>query len=228
MSKLSNCPGSYSTHPYLQRRWDAVERKLAFCATNKRAWKAWRAETTRTLRRLTGEQLVRAHVIAQPGRPLPITLRPGRGEQTIFMFRPDGTLFGKDYPPGDNVMVITAGVDFDDPKNVLISGTPVIRTKRRFRQYVRGPTGYVLANRPIHFRLEEMSFQFNVPPGGFLMIGPGPEVKRSTSPGRHFLTGGERGERFEMLMVIAPEVFSAAARLVKPKPIRRRPTDRMD
>lgn len=54
MSKLSNCPGSYSTHPYLRRRWDAVERKLAFCATNNRAWKAWRAETTRTLRRLTG------------------------------------------------------------------------------------------------------------------------------------------------------------------------------
>ena len=169
-------------------------------------------EVARTLRRLTGEQLSRSQVVAQPGRPVPIALLPGRGEQTIFMFRPDGTLFGMDYPPGDNLMVITAGVNFDGPRNVLLRGAPVIRTKKRTKRYVKGETGYVLRAEPIYFRMEELAFQFNVPPGGFVMMGPGPEVKRPTSPGRKFLTAERRGERFETIMVIAPEVFVAPVR----------------
>ena len=44
----------YSTHPYLQRRWDAVGRKLGFSAEDKDTWKAWRQKTARKLRSLIG------------------------------------------------------------------------------------------------------------------------------------------------------------------------------
>lgn len=171
-------------------------------------------EIARILRRLTGQRLARARMIAKPGDPLSISLKKGQDTQPIFMFRPDGTLFGNDYPPGDYLMVLTAGIDFDNPRTVLISGAPVIRSRYRRRQYVKGHAGYMLTSNPVYYRLEDMAFQFNVPPGGFLMIGPGPEVARSSSPGSRFLVKSKQGERFETLLVIAPEVFSVRVRVV--------------
>ncbi len=169
-------------------------------------------EIAKVLRRLTGRRLSRAHMIARPGHPVPVTIRQGVDSQTMFLFRPNGTLFGLDYPPGDNLLVLTAGIDFDNPRNVLLSGAPVVRSKVRRRRYVKGPTGYALRAEPEYFRLEELAFQFNIAPGGFVMIGPGPEVRRTTSPGHCFLTSETRGQRFETLLVIAPEVFVAPIR----------------
>ena len=169
-------------------------------------------EIAKVLRRLTGLRTSRGNMLAQPGRPVPIILRKGADTQTVFMFRPDGTLFGRDYPPGDNLIVLTAGINFDDPKEVLLAGAPVVRSTARRRRYVKGPTGYVFKNEPVSIRLEELAFQFTVPRGGFVMIGPGPEARRSTSPGRLLLTSEFRGARFETVLVILPEVFAVALR----------------
>ena len=45
---------SFRTHPYLQRRWRAVGRKLAFDAESRPQWRAWRQKMLRKLRSLTG------------------------------------------------------------------------------------------------------------------------------------------------------------------------------
>ena len=44
----------FSAHPYLQKRWKAVGRKLAFAATTRAGWQAWRRRTLRKLKDLTG------------------------------------------------------------------------------------------------------------------------------------------------------------------------------
>ena len=48
--------------------------------------------------------------------------------------------------------------------------------------------------------------------GGFVLIGPGAGVKRSTSPGCHFLVHQSKGVEFETILVIAPELFYAPVR----------------
>ena len=45
---------TFSVHPYLQRRWKSVGRKLAFSAKDRASWKAWRRKTQKKLRQLTG------------------------------------------------------------------------------------------------------------------------------------------------------------------------------
>lgn len=44
----------YTIHPYLQRRWDAVGRKLACRTDDLQSFKAWRSRTRKILRRLIG------------------------------------------------------------------------------------------------------------------------------------------------------------------------------
>lgn len=44
----------FQTHLYLQTRWNAVGRKLAFHCRSRDEWLAWRRRTIRTLRRLIG------------------------------------------------------------------------------------------------------------------------------------------------------------------------------
>ena len=167
------------------------------------------------LRRLTGQPLMDSNTMARPGQPIPVALKKDQGTQTIFMFRPDETLFGNDYPAGDNLLVITAGTDYDDPRTVRISGVPVVRSSYRRARYVKGPAGYELKSESLHYPLDQLAFEFGVPPGGFLIIGPGPEVRRQSSPGNRFLVRQTKGASFETLLVIAPEVFAVPVRVVK-------------
>jgi len=172
-------------------------------------------EIARILRRLTGQRLTRAHMIARPGYPVPIVLKKNQDTQTIFLFRPDGTLSGNDYPPGDNLLVVTAGINYDNPRSVRLMGAPVVRSRYRRQRYVKGHAGYLLTSEPVHYRLDELAFQFDVPPGGFLLVGCGQEIRRRSSPGRAFLVKEKKGARFETLLVIAPEVFAAPVRVVE-------------
>ena len=83
------------------------------------------------LRRLTGQAARRSHALSEPGTPVPIPLKERQEGQTIFEVQRDGTLVGFDYPPGDDVLMTSASVDFDDPSFVHIAGVPLIRTTRR-------------------------------------------------------------------------------------------------
>lgn len=44
----------YTTHPYLQRRWDTVGRSLAFLSQGQADWDGWRRKTIQTLKELSG------------------------------------------------------------------------------------------------------------------------------------------------------------------------------
>lgn len=172
---------------------------------------AW-PDIAKILRQLTGQPLTRSHMLAQIGQPLAIVLKPGQDAQTIFTFRPDRTLYGQDYPPGDNVLTLTAGVDLDKPSDVHLMCAPLIRSTRRRPRYVKEPGGYLLSAEATYYPLEELEFQFKVPAGGFILIGPGRGLKRPSSPGYHFLVREKNGAKFETILVIAPEVFYAPVR----------------
>ncbi|KKL59135.1 hypothetical protein LCGC14_2218370 [marine sediment metagenome] len=166
-------------------------------------------DIAQVLRRLAGWQLRRSSAVARPGVPLPVTVKRGVGKQTLFLFRPDGTLVGQDYPPGDNVLMLTAGIDRENPSSVRLTCTPLIRAQRRRPRYVRAGGGYTLAAGTDHFALRDMDFAFVLAPGAFLVIGPGPDVRRESSPGHCFLVRRRKGVPFETVLVVAPEVFLA-------------------
>ncbi|HET6429204.1 MAG TPA: hypothetical protein VFJ30_12380 [Phycisphaerae bacterium] len=172
---------------------------------------AW-PDVARVLTRLAGRTLQRSQLVTVPGSTVPIVLQQFAEEQTIFIFRADRTLFGRDYPPGDNVLMTATGIDLDNPSSVRLSCTPLVRTTRRRNRYVQTPTGYQLREEPDYLPIPELQLGFTVPAGGFVLIGPGQEAQRETSPGSRFLLRRQRGVPFETILVIAPEVFTAPVR----------------
>lgn len=184
---------------------------------------AW-PEIARLLNRHAAQPLMRAHMIARPAAPVSIILRPKQEPQSMFIFRPDRTLVGRDYPSADYVLALTAGLNFDDPTQLQISGEPMLRGSERRQRYVLTDTGYSFVFEPEMYGFEELSWRFNVPPRGFIVVGPGRGVDRPSSPGSLFLIQERKGVRFETVLVIAPEVVAAALRREKPQPAEKTPS----
>lgn len=162
----------------------------------------------RLLREMTGKAVERTNVLAGPGKPVPITLRKGLDVQRIFVFNERGELSGQDFPPGDNLLMMACHLSGEDPSNVLVQVSPVVRTSRSHPQYVETDAGYRFESRPATLPLEGLEFLAEVPRGYFLVIGPGPMISRESSPGHQFLVKTKEGLRFETLLVAIPEVFA--------------------
>jgi hypothetical protein len=148
--------------------------------------------------------------IAIPGDPAPIVVKRDVPGQTIFTYFPDRTLSGIDYPDGcENLLTLTCTLDPDDPKRIMITGLPQIRTNARKVNIVREGDAYSMVAQPTIYSLLPMEFQLTVPSNDVLIIGPGAMARRSSSPGHHFLMRQKDGMEFETVLLLMPEVFAA-------------------
>lgn len=166
----------------------------------------------RLLREMTGQtpQAVEAHTI--PGQAVPVVLQERQDIQTIFTYNLRGELAGRDYPAGDNLLMVACRLNPDDPSTVLVHGVPLVRTTKRYPTY-RTRGGMVsFAREPQLVPLEGLEFRVNVPLGHYLAIGPGALSRRQTSAGHHFLVGARTGLPYEKMLVIVPEVFADPVR----------------
>ncbi len=170
----------------------------------KGAWK----NVTAILQSLTGQPLVQTSVLSSPGRPMPIVFKSSNKSQTIFTYRRDASLVGRDYPAGDNVLVTTATINYDDPSAVHITAAAAIRSNRRRKGYIKRSGKYALVSEPIYYGLDGMDFRLKVPRGDFILIGPAAEARRRSSPGYHFLIHQRKALQFETVVIIVPEVFA--------------------
>lgn len=164
------------------------------------------------LRGMTGRKLEEYTAIAIPGKPLSVVLKPSQGAQTIFFFRQDRSLYGVDYPAGDNLLSLVCTFDEDDPSKVLIMGLPQIRTSRQKPKFINQGSGLLLVNRSDVYSMEPLIFRALVDSKDFLIIGPGAQSARRSSVGHHFLVKERQGVEFETVLVIKPEVFATQPR----------------
>jgi len=166
-------------------------------------------EVYQVLRRHTAQPLKRSVALGPAGRTMPIVFKPKQKSQTIFTYRQDITLFGRDYPPGDNVLMTAASIDYDNPEMIHVSGTFVIRSSQRRMRYVNRGGEYGIVSEPIYYRLGGLGFHISVPEGGFILIGPGKDIERPSSIGHRFLVDNEKAIEFETVVILAPEIFAA-------------------
>jgi len=169
---------------------------------------AW-PDITRIVKETCGRQFQMSTFMTPPGRAVPVALKTGLEEQTIFLFRPDGTLHGEDYPPGDNIISFYCTLDEDDPSRVWIAGTPQIRTTRKGTRFVQSAGGLAMVDRPDYYTLSELTFRTVLAKNDFLVIGPGADSIKSTSVGHCFLMKQRDGLDFETLLIVKAEVLAA-------------------
>ncbi|MFW6146143.1 MAG: hypothetical protein ACOC7R_02280 [Planctomycetota bacterium] len=168
------------------------------------------------LRDLTGQTPAHQEQILRPGGTAEIVLVESQPVQRMFVFDRRGCLRGRDYPPGDNVLMLSARLNTDDPADVTIHAAPVVRVRRRLPHVVSTDEGVRLTREPKIVPVEPLEFTARVGQGHYLIIGPGVAARRATSPGQRFLARTDNGLAQEILLVITPEIFVAELPTVEP------------
>lgn len=159
------------------------------------------------LREMTGQTLARIDMTTRPGKVMPLQLNADMPTQRIFTFNARGELRGRDYAPGDNVLMITCRLNPDKPADVVIQAAPAVRVHSTVPRVVRTPTGVRYSHEPVTVSIDSLEFTARVPQGHYLVIGPGAASRRSTSAGHQFLTSQTEGLQYESLLVLVPQVW---------------------
>ncbi len=167
---------------------------------------AW-PDLARVFKRMTGRVPTQSVMAAMPNDPLQIVLRQRQPEATIFTFRDDRTLRGRDYPVGDYLLTVACTLDEDDLSKVMFTAVPQVRSTAKSPKFVMSAIGPRLVNQPETYSFEDLTFLLMVPPKGFLIIGPGANARNASTVGHHFLTLKREGVEFETLLVLMPEVL---------------------
>ena len=124
------------------------------------------------------------HRPVQNGLPLTIEIDPRPRDQTLFLFRPDGSLPGATFPQSTNVIRIEYWIPVDDAEAVMLELMPEIRQQKSQARQGLGPNGWV---QPTPYKpsrpLRELAAQVRIGPDEFLALGP------SRSAHQHHLAG---------------------------------------
>ncbi len=160
----------------------------------------------RILKQMTGLVYQDRAIQSFGGQAKQVELKTAQPEQTICIFREDMTLFGADYPKGDNILAISCTIDEDNNNRVILTAVPQLRTTKNFTTYVHEYGNIKAVSQPKIYPFRELTFQMVLPSDDFIIIGPGIESRRLTSLGHHFLTENIEGLEHETILVLRPEV----------------------
>jgi len=164
------------------------------------------------LKALTGRGLTQTLLMTTPSKPVSYVVKQRQGVQTIFLFYPDRTCSGADYPPGDNLLTMACTFDADEPQKLMMVGLPQIRATKRSPRIVKAKTGLSIVDQARLFSFDPLTFRLRFQGGDFLMIGPGARAGRPISVGHHFLIQKRKGVQFETVLILIPEVVAAPVR----------------
>lgn len=147
---------------------------------------------------------------------LPLVIEPDQRmrDQTMFMFRPDGTLGGASFPQSVNGLLLEyelAGAATDE---LRISVTPQVRLPKQSPRLSRSVPGYI--DNPVApptrvFR--ELAFTVTAGPGQFIAIGPSRLIENVHLVGSLLLCDEREGERMESMYFITPQVLNTGQRM---------------
>lgn len=166
------------------------------------------SDIERTLKKMTGQSFTSATLQAMAGQPAPVELQSARPTQLMFITREDQTLTGEHIPPGDYLLTITCTLDEDDPSKVLMTVVPQVRSTRRLPRLIHEHGVATLVQQPVIETLTPLAFQLTVPNNDFLILGPGIQARRPTSPGQAFFARDRQGVPFETVVLLRPMVHA--------------------
>lgn len=128
-------------------------------------------------------------------------------DQTIFFYRPNGTMAGSFYSQASDVLRITWDFHSDNIEQVAVYVTPEIRQEQSGVVFKATPLG--AAPVPIYEGrvFSELACRLIVSPNGYIVLGPGADVDHIGLLGREFLVTQIDGEPYESILVIVPEVL---------------------
>ncbi len=136
---------------------------------------------------------------------LEITREPQ--DQTLFYFRPDGSLAGETIPGCLNVLQVLYEISANDPSRVTLRIVPEFRQGLRGREWTKVNGRYTRI--PVYNgkAIYELAMQATLPAKTFMVIGPGEGISLSSVIGRVLLTHRVEQKQYESIYFLTPQVF---------------------
>jgi hypothetical protein len=139
------------------------------------------------------------------GLPLLIELDAKPHDQTLFLFRPDGSWPGATLPGSMNLLRIEYEIPVDAPESVLVNVMPEIRLQAPETPLVsEGWTAQPPTPPTRVFR--ELSVRVLIGPDEFLAVGPSSAARRTHTIGALMLNQSVDGRAFECMFFITPRI----------------------
>jgi len=157
----------------------------------------------------------RKAISLQTAYPLAIEDGQPKRDQTIFYYRPDGTLVGQSVDQSRNVLRIDHQIDPQGADAVLLHVLPEIRRRDTGLQMLRTQDGIKQLPAYEGVSIRDLSFTIRVPDGWFLVIAAGPRVSQTGLIGREFMSCAGHDGRYEFVYVIWPTITRS---LLEPPP----------
>ncbi len=159
-----------------------------------------------------GAEMSNTSILLANGLPLTIAVDQHRTrDQTLFLYRADGTMAGVTCPMSTNLIRVEYSISIDTPNAVQVDVMPEIRQQQVRGNLAINELGQLDAPREEPTRvLRELAFRMVVAPEDFVMIGPSPTVWPAHHGGRSYLAGSLLlcetidGKPYESMYFITP------------------------
>ncbi|GMU23958.1 MAG: hypothetical protein AMXMBFR13_40350 [Phycisphaerae bacterium] len=151
------------------------------------------------------------------GLPLTIEINRRPQDQTLFLFRPNGSLVGAPLPASTNVIRVEYAVPPTQPESVELAIMPEIRLHAAEPELSLDPASWNRPLAPPSRILRELSARIIVAPGEFVALGPSPAAERAHTMGSLLLREQEEGREYESMYFITPKV--SRRETVAPEPM---------
>lgn len=140
------------------------------------------------------------------GLPLTIELDARPHDQTLFLFRQDGSCPGASLPGSMNLLRVEYEIPVSAPESVLVSLMPEVRLQAPESPLVIEGWGGQPVTPPTRV-FRELAVRVLIGPDEFLAIGPSSAVRRSHTIGALMLNQTVDGRPFECMFFITPRII---------------------
>jgi len=142
------------------------------------------------------------------GLPLFVEIDRRQRDQTLFLYRRDGTLGGVTCPQSSNFIRIEYAIPLADPSAVEVEVMPEIRQQQTLTPLRLNELGQLeqAFHEPTRV-LRELAFHMELPAGEFMVIGPAAAAHPGHLAGSLLLCEVIDGRPYESMYFITPRVY---------------------
>jgi len=154
-----------------------------------------------------------SRMVLNNGFPLLIEPDPRSRDQTVFMFRPDGSLGGASFPQSINGLMVEYELVGANVDTLKVAVMPQIRLPRQLPRLNPESPGFITQPMMPPTRvLRELAFTAEIGPQQFVAVGPSRLVENPHLVGALLLCEENEGQRLESMYFITPKVVNTGQR----------------
>ncbi len=170
------------------------------------------ASVTRMILQAREAQVRQGRLQFQAEGAMDVVLNPEIRRQRAFVYAPDGSVSGDEYPAGVTICWVQAWHDIQNIDSVKLSLTPEIRHGRVRERYYSPGAQRMEQYRDVGRLFDEVKITLHQDRGQFVVVAPNLKADPALLVGRALLSRVDRGQTLETVLLVRPRVVRMPGR----------------